>query len=273
MRSSWKSAAVACFGIVVLAWTLPVASQDKDKDGDRKPAKLVLRVPADANLEINGVAFKQTGELRTFNTPPLAPGKHSYIIKIMLPSGGAQTTRMRQVRVEAGKDHEIDLRPGKDTESSEIIFVPTPQSVVEKMLDFAKVTKNDTVYDLGCGDGRIVVTAAKKYGAKGVGVDIDPVRVKEAQALVKKEGVEKLVEIRLGDALDVPDVGNATVIMTYMLPEFMNRLEASLRKNLKPGARVVAHDYPLPNWRATQEKTVQSENWEHRLYLWIVEKK
>ncbi len=81
------------------------------------------------------------------------------------------------------------------------------------------------------------------------------------------------MEIRLGDALDVPDVGNATVVTTYMLPEFMNRLEPSLKKNLKPGARVVAHDYPMPTWRANEEKTVRSENWEHRLYLWKVEKK
>jgi uncharacterized protein (TIGR03000 family) len=257
-------------GLLLFSGTAPLPSQEKSKE--KKPAVLILKVPADAKLEVDGVPTKQTGETRRFESPPLPPGTYTYTIKVLLPTGGAEQTRMRQVRVEAGKEVEVDLRPGKDKDSSEIIFVPTPQSVVEKMLEFAKVTKDDLVYDLGCGDGRIVVTAAKKYGARGVGVDIDPVRVKEAQALAKKEGVEKLVEIRLGDALNVPDIGNATVVMTYMLPEFMARMEPGLKKNLKPGTRVVAHDYPLPNWKATEEKTVQSENWEHRLYLWRVGK-
>lgn len=271
MIGSRKHVVALVLGLLTLGWTLPVASQDKNKD--KKPAVLILRVPADARLEVDGVPTKQTGETRRFETPPLAPGTYTYTIKVMLPSGGAETTRMRQVKVEAGKEVDVDLRPGKDRDSSEIIFVPTPQSVVEKMLDFANVSKKDVVYDLGCGDGRIVVTAAKKYGARGVGVDIDPVRVKEAQALARKEGVEKLVEIRLGDALNVPDIGKATVVMTYMLPEFMARMEPNLRKNCSPGTRIVAHDYPLPGWKATEEKSVRSENWEHRLYLWRVEKK
>src|SRR5262249_19052718 len=198
----WKRATATVLGLVVLAWTLPLAGQDKGKDQEKKPAILILRVPADAKLEMDGVRSRQTGEVREFLSPPLAPGTYTYTIKVILNSGGAESTRMRQVKVEAGKEVEVDLRPGKDKDTSEIIFVPTPQSVVEKMLEYAKVTKDDVVYDLGCGDGRIVVTAAKKYGARGVGVDIDPVRVKEALALVKKEGVEKLVEIRLGDALN-----------------------------------------------------------------------
>ncbi len=269
MMGPRKITLVALLVLLALGWAVPAVSQDKDK----KPAVLILRVPADAKLEVDGLPTKATGEVRKFESPPLAAGTYTYTIKIILNSGGADSTRMRQVKVEAGKEVEVDLRPGKDKDTSEIIFVPTPQGVVEQMLEMAGVTKDDVVYDLGCGDGRIVVTAAKKYGARGVGVDIDPVRVKEALALVKKEGVEKLVEIRLGDALNVPDIAKATAVMTYMLPEFMARLEPNLQKNLKPGTRVVAHDYPMPNWKATQEKTVQSMNWEHRLYLWTVEKK
>src|SRR5204862_1739320 len=107
-----------------------------------------------------------------------------------------------------------------------IIYVPTPQTVVDKMLDMVKVTKDDIVYDLGCGDGSIVCTAAKKFGAKGVGVDIDPARIKDCAETMKKfEVTKEQVEIRQGDALKVKDLEKATVIMCYMLPEFMEKLE------------------------------------------------
>src|SRR2546421_4275625 len=100
-----------------------------------------------------------------------------------------------------------------DKVTCRIIYVPTPESVVDKMLDMAKVTKNDKVYDLGCGDGRVVAMAAKKFGAKGVGVDIDPARIKDSKETLKKYDVEKMVDIRQGDALKVKDLESATVIM------------------------------------------------------------
>ena len=102
------------------------------------------------------------------------------------------------------------------------------------MLDMAKVGKDDVVYDLGCGDGRIVAIAAKKYGARGVGVDIDPDRIKDSHKTLKKYGVEKLVEIRQGDALKVKDLNKATVVMLYMLRRFMEKLEPIAQKTLKP---------------------------------------
>src|SRR3954453_18034641 len=102
-----------------------------------------------------------------------------------------------------------------------IIYVPTPQVVVEKILAMAKLTNKDIVYDLGCGDGRIVCTAAKKYGARGVGVDIDPDRIKDSMETMKKFGVTRdQVDIRKGDALKVKDLEKATVFAFYMLPEF-----------------------------------------------------
>src|SRR5690606_37179516 len=143
---------------------------------------------------------------------------------------------IRVATVTPGRETEIDLRDLKDDDSTvRVIYVPTPQVVVDKMLEMAGVTGNDVVYDLGCGDGRIVVTAAKKYGARGVGVDLDPERIKESNANVKEAGVEKLVEIRQGDALKVDDIGKATVVTLYMLPEFNKRLAPILQKKLKPG--------------------------------------
>lgn len=153
-----------------------------------------------------------------------------------------------------------------------IIYVPTEQVVVEKMLQMAKVKKDDLVFDLGCGDGRIVVTAAKKYGCKGVGIDIDPARIKDSLETMKKAGVTKeLVDIRQGDALKVKDLDKATVIMLYMLPEFMEKLEPQIKSKLKPGTRIVAHDYPFPNMEPDQ--TVEFDIGGSRpkfLYLWTI---
>ncbi len=168
-----------------------------------------------------------------------------------------------------------DLRGQKpdDKVTCRIIYVPTPQTVVDKMLDMAKVTEKDYVFDLGCGDGRVVATAAKKFKARGVGVDIDPARIKDSHETLKKFGVERMVDIRQGDALKVKDLENATVIMLYMLPEFMEKLEPQALKKLKPGTRIVAHDYPFPNWKADRVVEFKGPEREHTLYMWTVREK
>lgn len=159
-------------------------------------------------------------------------------------------------------------------EDKDIVYVPTDQAIVEKMLQMAKVKKGDVVFDLGCGDGRIVCTAAKKYGAKGVGVDIDPARIRDCLATMKRFGVTKdQVDIRQGDALKVRDLDRATVVMLYMLPQFMEKLEPQIKK-LKPGTRIVAHDYPFPNMEPDEvfEFPKQGER-PSFLYLWVLKKK
>jgi cyclopropane fatty-acyl-phospholipid synthase-like methyltransferase len=153
---------------------------------------------------------------------------------------------------------------------TKIVFVPTPDEVIDKMFEIAKVSKDDIVYDLGCGDGKVVVRAAKKFGCKGVGVDIDPPRIKESNENVKKAGVEKLVDIRLGNALDVKDFDRATVVTLYMLPDFMEKLEPIAKKRLKPGTRIISHDFTFPNWKADKEVEFMGPEREHNLYLWIV---
>ena len=272
-------------GLPLLLFLAPVglpAGQEK-KAGDKQPpekfATIRVLVPAGAKLTIDDYQTKQTGTERVFQTPELAPGKtFSYTLKATWPSGtGQEIKRMAVARVKAGKVTVIDMNQNsKDATSSQVIYVPTPQAVVDKMLEMAKVTKDDIVYDLGCGDGRVVVTAAKKYGAKGVGVDIDPERIKESLANVKKEKVGKLVEIRQGDALKVPDISKATVVMLYMLPEFMEKLKPILLKELKPGTRVVAHDYPLPGLEPLEKVTLPRSAagiFPHTLYLWHIEGK
>ncbi len=149
-------------------------------------------------------------------------------------------------------------------------FVPTPMAVVEKMLEMAEVDRNDILYDLGCGDGRIVILAATKYGVRGIGIDIDPQRIKEANAAAKKAGVEKMVEFRLGDVTKV-DFSKATVITLYLLEESNELLRPLFDKLLKPGTMVVSHNYPVPGWERKEVSftSLRAEDGdEHDVYLY-----
>ena len=130
-------------------------------------------------------------------------------------------------------------------------YVPTPQEVVERMLTLAGVSKRDVVFDLGCGDGRIPITAARRYGARGVGVDIDPQRIAEANANAKAAGVEHLVTFKLQDAMTT-DVSGASVVTLYLLSASNLKLRPILTRQLKPGARIVAHSFGMGDW--TPEK-------------------
>jgi tRNA A58 N-methylase Trm61 len=163
----------------------------------------------------------------------------------------------------------------EDKVTCRIVYVPTDQAVVDKMLEMAKVKKDDIVFDLGCGDGRIVCSAAKKYGARGIGIDIDPARIKDSLETMKKMGLTKeQVEIRQGDALKVKDLDRANVITFYMLPEFMEKLEPQVKK-LKAGTRLVAHDYPFPNLEPDQVVEFDAGGGDRPrfLYLWTIKEK
>jgi ubiquinone/menaquinone biosynthesis C-methylase UbiE len=148
----------------------------------------------------------------------------------------------------------------------DVPYVPTRQEVVEEMLKVAGVKSGDVVYDLGCGDGRIVITAAQKFGARGVGIDIDPERIAEANANAKRAGVEKRVAFRVGDLFQA-DIREATVVTLYLLPDVNLRLKPKLLRDLKPGTRVVSHDFAMgDDWRP--EKTIKLGN--DTVYFWTI---
>lgn len=150
-------------------------------------------------------------------------------------------------------------------------YVPTPQEVVDRMLELAEVKKGDVVYDLGSGDGRIVVTAAKKYGVKAIGFEIDPQRIKESHENIKKAGVENLVEIRQQDIRTV-DLSAASVLTMYLLPEVNLMIRPNIWKQMKPGSRVVSHDFDMGDWKPLKTEHIKDgTSWEHTLYLWHVE--
>jgi tRNA G37 N-methylase Trm5 len=152
-------------------------------------------------------------------------------------------------------------------------YVPTPQDVVDRMLTLAAVTKNDFVIDLGCGDGRIPVTAARKYGARGLGVDIDPVRIAEANANAKAAGVENLVTFKLQDAMKT-DVSTATVVTTYLLSASNLKLRPILTRDMKPGTRIITHNFSMGDWTPEKYDTFKdAEGRTRTVYLYRVDGK
>lgn len=155
----------------------------------------------------------------------------------------------------------------KSWESKKIVpFVPTPQDVVERMLELAEVKKGDIVYDLGSGDGRIVITAAKKYGVRAVGFEIDPKLVRESREKIRREKLEHLAEIREQDILTV-DLSPATVLTMYLLPEVNLKLKPKILSQLKPGSRVVSHDFDMGEWQAEKVVNVGDSD---TVYLWRI---
>jgi SAM-dependent methyltransferase len=148
----------------------------------------------------------------------------------------------------------------------DVWYVPTPYEVVDRMLVVAKVRAGDVVYDLGCGDGRMVIAAAKKFGTRGVGVDLDPARIREARANAQQAGVDKLVTFKVADMFET-DIREATVVMLYLLPELNRRLKPKLFAELQPGARVVSHDWDMgKDWPPDEYVKLGGDG----IYLWIM---
>jgi ubiquinone/menaquinone biosynthesis C-methylase UbiE len=154
-------------------------------------------------------------------------------------------------------------RPLRDPD---VPFVPTRQEVVEEMLRIAGVKAGDIVYDLGCGDGRIVITAAQKFGARGVGIDINPERIAEATAAAKRAGVTKNVAFKVGDLFEA-DIREATVVTLYLLPEVNLRLKPKLMRDLKQGTRIVSHDFSMgEDWPSEKTTKLGSDT----IYFWTI---
>jgi tRNA A58 N-methylase Trm61 len=147
----------------------------------------------------------------------------------------------------------------------DVIYVPTPPEVVSAMLKLANVTKNDVVYDLGCGDGRIVIAAAKEFGARGIGIDIDPQRIAEANENAKQAGVTDKVKFMQADLFE-SSFSEATVVTLYLLPSLNVKLRPKLWKELKPGTRIVSHSFDMGDWQA--EKTIDVDG--RKVYFWTI---
>lgn len=166
------------------------------------------------------------------------------------------------------EDDKIDLYLGSHGRTGAVDlapFVATPMSVVNKMLRLAQIDESDVVYDLGCGDGRILMTAAKKYGARGVGIELDPQLIRRCRMAAMKAGVQHLLRFRMEDATKT-DISEATLVSLYLLTESNELLRAKLNRELRRGTCVVSHNYPIPGWESKEITSVIGKT--HDIYLY-----
>jgi tRNA G37 N-methylase Trm5 len=216
-----------------------------------------------------------TGQLRIHDP---ADGRITDVSPARAEAGRATALALRQEPGKTGIDSQEKASKSTDRESRgdrkpDVVYWPTPETVVDKMLELADVKKGDVVYDLGCGDARILVKAAKKYGAKGFGFDIDPQRIRESRENITRNKVENLVSVKRSDIFKL-DLKVADVVTLYLLPELNVKLMPQLEK-LKPGARIVSHDFDMKGAKPNKVVTLEAKNHRgevgtHRVYLWIV---
>ena len=187
-------------------------------------------------------------------------GTRTFLLSWMFMAGLACSTG-----ASGGDDFQLPATAPQTERRPDVIFVPTREAVVEAMLKAAKVGPNDIVYDLGCGDGRIVIAAAK-LGARGVGIDIDPQRISEANANAQKAGVTGKVQFRQEDLFQA-DIREATVVTLYLLPSLNVKLKPRLMEQLRPGTRIVSHDFDMGStWPPDERGEVDGRNY----YMWII---
>jgi uncharacterized protein (TIGR03000 family) len=256
-----------------------VFAQEKS---DKKPATIKILLPDNlykpAEVRIENVLTKQTGAERSFVTPPLDGGKtYTYKVEATIePNNYTKIIRIREVTFKAGEELTLDLRKKDDkiADDVRIRWVPTPVDIAKEMCKLAKIGKEDIVYDCGCGDGTLIITAIKEAGAKkAVGVDIDPKRVEDTKKAVDAAGLKEKIEVREGNALlqDAKSIGEATVIMTYMGDELNIRFRPVLWNSLKPGSRVVSHRFIFGDWKPDKTVTVKGEDGdEYTLHVWTI---
>lgn len=184
-------------------------------------------------------------------------------------TGETQTERAASpdsaAEIESPSIVSADTTSSADTIGADVPYVPTPQPVVDRMLEMAEVDENDVVYDLGSGDGRIVIRAAETYGSRGVGIEIDPERVQDARENAEEAGVSDLVEFRQGDLFEA-DISEATVVTLYLLPTVNLELRPLLFEQLRPGTPVVSHGFDMDAWEPDETDTVDA----NRIYRWTI---
>jgi len=252
-------------GALVGTWDLKVTSDS----GNRRQ---ILKVYPDLSATFGPIALDKVeleGDRVNFKTV-LEFGDEKYDIAFAGTLDGRKLSG--ELTSPRGSRHVEGVKRGarqaKRLRKPDVVFVPTPPEVVDKMLELAQVTKDDLVYDLGCGDGRIVVAAAKKFGCRAVGYDISPQRVRESRQNVEKNGVGHLVTIEQEDIFTL-DLSGANVITLYLLPSLNVKLIPQLEK-LKPGSRIVSHDFAMRGVKPDKVVTITTENEydEHTVYLW-----
>jgi uncharacterized protein (TIGR03000 family) len=238
-------------------------------------SRITVTLPQpDAELLMNDavVSSAVNSGTRIFESPALDRGR-TYTYKFTArwsPNTYTVITRNVSIQFKGGEPVAVDLTKDDPNDRARIRYVPTPDTIVGEMIALAGVNKNDVVFEPGCGDARITIAAVKAGARRGVGIDIDPERVAESRRNVQAAGLRDRIEIRLGDALDIKDLSDATVVFLYMGDEFGKLIQPLLMKQLKVGTRVVSHRFTLGDWTPDQTVTVIDLGIPYLLHLWTV---
>ena len=260
--------------ILLLAGSTWLFDPNQAASVQRVSTVMTITVPNDGTeLEIEGRPVSGTGLSRTFETPPLpANSRHQYkVIAKWAPNTYTNMTRTKVVSFRAGEPVKIDLTVDDPADRVVVMYVPTPDNIAMEMVKLAGITPNDVTYEPGVGDARITIAAVKSGARRAVGIDLDPERVAESRANVKAAGLSDKIEIRLGDALEQPDLGQMTVVFLYMGDHFNMLIRPYLWKQLPVGARVVSHRFLMGDWKPDRTVSVPDEyGLTYELHLWTI---
>jgi uncharacterized protein (TIGR03000 family) len=263
------------YGPIILVWVVlcaapaGVAAQPPATAAAQLTSTFTVTVPNEsAELVVDGKPVPGNGLTRQFDVPvPQNNATHESTITVTWnPNTYTTMTRTRVVSFRPGEPVTVDLNVSDPSDRVRVIYVPTPEDIVQEMIKLAGITSDDVVFEPGCGDARITIAAVKAGAKRGVGIDIDPDRVADSKAAVEAAGLSDRIEIRLGDALEIPDLSDATVVFLYMGDHFNLLIRPLLWKHLPVGARVVSHRFKMGEWEP--DKTVNIDSYE--LHLWTI---
>ncbi|MGL6075990.1 MAG: TIGR03000 domain-containing protein [Fimbriiglobus sp.] len=274
MVSSWLRASAWLVLVLSVMAVTTKGTRAQEKKEEVKKAKLTVVVPLeDAVLTIEGKMTKATGTERKFDLPSLEAGKQ-YEYKFSVewrPNNYTIMTRPKTVVFKGGEDLKVDLTVEDPNDQAVIRYVPTPDDITAEMIKLAKITKDDVVFEPGCGDSRITIAAVKAGAKKGVGIDLDPERITESKANIKTAKLEDKIEARLGNALEIKDFDQATVVFLYMGNEFNKLIRPNLWKQLKVGTRIVSHRFTMDDWKPDETKKIMgADGDEYEIHLWTI---
>ena len=259
---------------VVGTTTRAAAAPQAATAGEAISSPISITMPqADAVLLVDGEEVPGSGATRNVQSRPLRRGAKGTlsVTARWKPNAYTEMTRTKQVPFAAGGPVAIDLSVKAADDRVKVVYVPTPQDVAEEMVRLARVGPADVVYEPGCGDARITIAAIKAGAQRGICIDIDEERAKESAANVKAAGLSNKIDVRHGDALDLKDLSQVSVVLLYMGEHFNLLIRPVLWRDLKVGSRVVSHAFTMGDWKPDEAVTFPSEmSGDYQLYVWTI---
>ena len=266
-------AALAHRGTVVLGTGHAGESQAAAPLAGPRTSRVVVAVPApDAVLAVDGKTLPGEGASREFDVPlpaPGASGQHTVSVTWM-PNVYTTMTRTKTISVRAGERLRVDLTVDDPADRVRVIYVPTPADMAEAMVDLAGIGRDDVVYEPGCGDARITIAAIRRGARRAICVDIDPVQARASRANVEAAGLADRIDVREGDALDLKDLSDVSVVFLYMGDHFNMLIRPVLWRELKVGSRIVSHRFTMGDWQPDKTISTGADDGFSQLHLWTI---